>query len=121
MATNASGRFLNATKFIMYRPLLQHSDFTQPFILTTDVSGHAIGGILSQSPVGKDKLIAYASRLLNKAEQNYSTIEKELLTIVYCVNYFRPYLYGNKFILLIDHKPLVWLNSVKDPTLRLIR
>jgi len=102
-------------------PLLQHPDFTQPFILTTDASGHAIGGILSQGPVGRDKPIAYASRLLSKAEQNYATIEKELLAIVYCVSHFRPYLYGNKFTLLTDHKPLVWLNNVKDPTSRLIR
>jgi len=102
-------------------PLLQHPDFTQPFVLTTDASGHAVGGILSQGPIGKDKPIAYASRLLSKAEQNYATIEKELLAIIYCVSHFRPYLYGNKFTLLTDHKPLVWLNNVKDPTSRLIR
>lgn len=61
------------------------------------------------------------TRLLSTAEQNYSTIEKELLAIVYSVNHFRPYIYGNKFTLVTDHKPLVWLNSVKDPTSRLIR
>lgn len=102
-------------------PLLQHPDFTKPFVLTTDASGYAVGGILSQGNIGKDKPIAYASRLLNKAEQNYSTIEKELLAIVYCVHHFRPYLYGNKFTLVTDHKPLVWLHNVKDPTSRLIR
>lgn len=102
-------------------PLLQHPDFTEPFVLTTDASGYAVGGILSQGNIGKDKPIAYASRLLNKAEQNYSTIEKELLAIVYCVHHFRPYLYGNKFTLVTDHKPLVWLHNVKDPTSRLIR
>lgn len=102
-------------------PLLQHPDFTKPFILTTDASGYAVGGILSQGTIGKDRPIAYASRLLNRAEGNYSTIEKELLAIVYCVNHFRPYLYGNKFSLVTDHKPLVWLHSVKDPTSRLIR
>lgn len=102
-------------------PLLQHPDFTRPFILTTDASGYAIGGILSQGEVGKDRPIAYASRLLNKAEQNYSTIEKESLAIIYCVNHFRPYLYGNKFTIMTDHKPLEWLHSVKDPTSRLIR
>lgn len=87
----------------------------------TDASGHAVGGMLSQGTVGKDLPIAYASRSLNNAEKNYSTIEKELLAIVYCVNHFRPYLYGRKFVLVTDHKPLVWLHSVKDPTSRLVR
>lgn len=72
--------------------LLVHPDFTKPFILTTDASGYAVGRILSQGEVGKDKPIAYASRLLNNAEQNYATIEKESLAIVYCTNHFRPYL-----------------------------
>ncbi|KAL6417716.1 hypothetical protein ACFW04_012553 [Cataglyphis niger] len=102
-------------------PILQYPDFTKPFVVTTDASGHAIGGILSQGPIGKDLPISYTSRLLNAAEKNYSTIEKELLAIVYCVNYFRPYLYGRKFDLVTDHKPLIWLHSVKDPTSRLVR
>lgn len=103
------------------QPLLQYPDFTKPFIVTTDASNAAIGGILSQGTIGRDLPISYASRLLNEAERNYSTIEKELLAIVYCVNYFRPYLYGRKFQLTTDHKPLVWLHSVKDPTSRLVR
>lgn len=102
-------------------PLLQYPDFTRPFVITTDASNYAIAGILSQGTVGKDLPIAYASRTLNSAEQNYSTIEKELLAIVYSVSYFRPYVYGRKFTLVTDHKPLTWLNSVKDPTSRLAR
>lgn len=113
--------FITLRDNLCTEPLLQHPDFTKPFVLTTDASGYAVGGILSQGNIGKDKPIAYASRLLNKAEQNYSTIEKELLAIVYCVHHFRPYLYGNKFTLVTDHKPLVWLHNVKDPTSRLIR
>ena len=63
-------------------PLLRfHPDFThhftKPFILTTDASSYAIGGILSQGEIEKDRHIAYASRLLNNAEQNYATIEKK--------------------------------------------
>ncbi|KAL0128551.1 hypothetical protein PUN28_003706 [Cardiocondyla obscurior] len=102
-------------------PILQYPDFTKPFLLTTDASGIAIGGILSQGTIGKDQPISYASRVLNDAEKNYSTIEKELLAIVYCVQHFRPYLYGKKFILITDHKPLTWLNKLKDPTSRLAR
>jgi hypothetical protein len=103
------------------KPILQFPDFTRPFVVTTDASGYAIGGVLSQGEIGKDLPIAYASRLLNNAEKNYSTIEKELLAIVYCVNYFRPYIYGRNFTLVTDHRPLVWLHTVTDPTSRLIR
>lgn len=102
-------------------PLLQYPDFSKTFILTTDASNYAVGAILSQGVVGKDKPIAYASRTLNKAEGNYSTIEKELLAILFGVKTFRPYLYGHKFQIVTDHRPLVWLFNVKDPSSKLIR
>jgi len=92
--------------------VLQYPDFTQLFNLTTDSSGYTIGGILSQGKIGKDLPTAYVSRVLNNAEQNYSTIEKECLTIVFCTKHFRPYLYGRKFTITIDHKPLVRLHSI---------
>lgn len=104
---------------LLTEPILQYPDFTKPFNLTTDASGHAIGGVLSQEEIGKDLPIAYVSRTLNKAETNYSTLEKECLSIVYCANHFRPYLYGRKFKIITDHKPLVWLHSVKHPNSRL--
>ena len=76
------------------------------------------GGILSQGKIGKDKPIAYTSRSLNDCERKYDTYEKEALAIIYCVTYFRPYLYGRKFSLVTDHKPLVWFQSSKDPCSR---
>jgi len=100
-------------------PLLQYPDFTKPFIVSTDASGYTIGGILNQGTIGKNLSITYSSRLLNKIEQNYSTIEKELLAIIYCVQFFRPYIYGRKFTLVTDHQLPKWLHSVKDPTSRL--
>lgn len=102
-------------------PILQYPDFKTPFNLTTDASNFAIGGVLSQGEIGKDLPIAYASRTLNKAESNYSTIEKELLAIVWTIKHFRPYLYGRKFNIITDHKPLTWLFNVKDPGSRLVR
>jgi hypothetical protein len=112
----------NTLKQSLYtQPLLQYPDFSKLFVITTDASGFAIGGILSQGTMGKDLPIAYTSRLLNQTEKNYSTIKKELLAIVYSVHYFRSYVYGRKFLLVTDHRPLTWLHSVKNPISRLVR
>lgn len=103
------------------KPILQYPDFNKPFNLSTDASSYAISGILSQGEIPNDLPISFASRILNQAEQNYSTIEKELLAIVWAVKYFRPYLYGKKFVIYTDHKPLIYLFNVKDPGSRLVR
>lgn len=102
-------------------PLLQYPDFSRPFNLTCDASIYAIGCVLSQGPIGSDPSIAYASRTLNRAEQNYNTTEKELCAIVWGVNQFRPYLFGQKFNIIIDHRALSWLFNIKDPGSRLTR
>lgn len=102
-------------------PLLQYPNFSAPFIVTTDASNYAVGAVLSQGEIGKDKPIAYASRTMNKHEGNYSTTEKELLAILFGVNTFRPYLYGYKFKIVTDHRPLTWLFNAKDPGGRLLR
>ena len=54
-------------------PVLQYPDFSKPFILTTDASGIAVGGILSQGEINKDQPIAYASRTLIDNELKYDT------------------------------------------------
>lgn len=65
--------------------------------------------------------VCFASRTLNEHETRYSTIEKELLAIVWATKYFRPYLYGKQFTIRTDHRPLVWLNSLKEPNAKLQR
>ncbi|XP_037870373.1 uncharacterized protein LOC119629252 [Bombyx mori] len=102
-------------------PVLAYPDFSQPFLLTCDASNHAVGSVLSQGPVGKDRPIAFASRTLNRSEVHYSTTEKELLAILFGCKTFRPYLYGRKFQIITDHRPLKWLFNHKDPSSKMQR
>jgi hypothetical protein len=102
-------------------PILQHPNFEKEFVITTDASNLAIGGVLSQGKVGEDLPIAYASRVLNSAEKNYPVVEKELLAIVWTIKHFRPYLYGKRFVVYTDHRPLTYLFNLKDPSSRLMR
>lgn len=98
-------------------PILAYPNFAKTFTLTTDASNSALGAVLSQN----QHPIAFASRTLNRHETNYSTVEKELLSIVWATKYFRPYLFGRKFKVQTDHRPLVWLNSLKEPNSKLQR
>ena len=90
--------------------------------MCTDASKTGIGAVLGQKDKdGKEHAIHYASRALNSCERNYSTIERELLAIVYAVEKFRYYLYGKKFTIITDHNPLVYLNNIKLSNERLTR
>lgn len=80
-----------------------------------------MGAVLSQGPIGTDKTVAYASRTLSDTEARYSTIERECLAIIWAIKHFRPYLYGRKFAIYMDLKPLSWLNSLKDASSKLTR
>jgi hypothetical protein len=51
----------------------------------------------------------YSSRLLNSTERNYTTIEREALTMVYVLHKFKHYLLSNMFTFYVDHMPLVYL------------
>lgn len=98
-------------------PILKYPDFDKHFTLTTDASNVALGAVLSQN----DHPISFISRTLNVHEKNYSTIEKELLAIVWATKHFRPYLYGRKFTIKTDHRPLIWINNLKEPNSKLQR
>ena len=89
------------------KSLLQFPNWNEPFILTTDASNAALGAVLSQGTIGKDKPIAYASRTLNSAETRYTTTEKELLAIVWATKHFHKYFCGRKFKINTDHRLLV--------------
>ena len=103
-------------------PILIGVDWKLEFHVHTNASDIAVGAMLAQNPTGKtDQPIAYASRLLSKAEKNYTTTEKEALAMVYAVNKFRHYLLDNRFIFYVDHLALQYLVSKPQVSGRLAR
>lgn len=96
-------------KEILQSPLaLTHYLPDMPLEVAADASSIAIGAQISHVfPDGSRKAIEYAARSLTKAEKQYSQIEREALGLVYAVKHFHRYIYGRKFTLVTDHKPLL--------------
>jgi len=102
-------------------PVLGYPNFELPFIITTDASKVAIAANLSQVQDRKERSIAYASRQLNTAEQNYTASEQEMLALVWATRYFRCYLYGKRFLVRTDHAALTYLQKFPDHDSCLLR
>ena len=62
---------------------------------------------------GKERPFAFASRTLLPSERNYSEVEKEVLSLIFGISKFHTYLYGHKFVLVTDHKPLTTILGEK--------
>ena len=86
-----------------------------------DASDQAIGAVLGQRQQRVFHPIYYMSKLLNEAQQNYTTTEKELLAIVHAMEKFRAYVLGYKVICHTDHAVIRYLISKKKAKPRLIR
>ncbi|RVX01134.1 Retrovirus-related Pol polyprotein from transposon 297 [Vitis vinifera] len=94
------------------RQFLGHEGFYRRFIK---------GVVLGQREDGKPYVIYYASKTLNEAQRNYTTTEKELLTVVFALDKFRAYLVGSFIIIFTDHSALKYLLTKQDAKARLIR
>ena len=95
---------------------IQFYNMAKPVQLHCDASARGIGACLMQPQdyTGTAfRPIAYASKSLTPTEQNYSNLERELLTIVFGIERFNTYLSGRYFTIVTDHHPLVAI-STKD-------
>lgn len=106
---------------LMNPPILAYPDFSKKFHITVDASQIACAGYLSQDHDGIDRPIAYISRAFTKCELNKPIIEKELIAIHFAITQFRHYVYGKEFTVFTDHKPLIYLFKMKNPSSKLTR
>ncbi|XP_055615101.1 uncharacterized protein K02A2.6-like [Toxorhynchites rutilus septentrionalis] len=107
--SDACQRSFDRFRDILQSPLaLAHYNPKLGLIVSADASQHGIGArIAHQFPDGTVKAISYASRSLTPAESNYSQIEKEGLALIFAVTRFHRMIFGRKFTLETDHKPLL--------------
>ena len=91
-------------------------DLPEPFILTTDWSKKAVGGVLSQVQDGAERMIACVGRKCTKHEANYASVKGELAALVFAVRKFEHLLRYRKFIVKTDSSALKYLKTLKTPT-----
>jgi hypothetical protein len=98
---------------------LYHPDYNLRWILKTDASDLAVGGVLVQlamvEHVEVQQVITFVSKKLSGAAQRWSTIEKECFGIFYSVHKLQYYLTGKEFVILTDHNNLLWMQTSVVP------
>ena len=107
--------------YLTIAPIMRAPNWQLPFEVMSDTSDLAIGAVLRQREEGKPYVVYYARKTLNEAQRNYTTIEKELLAVVYALDKFRAYLVRLDIIIFTDHSALKYLLTKQDAKARLIR
>ncbi|CEP13212.1 hypothetical protein [Parasitella parasitica] len=109
---------------ILSDPVLRHYDSTRPCIIETDASDYALGAVCSQADSdGVAHPVAFFSRKLLPAEQNYQVYDKELSAIIAAFKHWRPYLEfsSEPTIVLTDHKNLEYFTTTRNLSRRQVR
>ena len=106
--------FKEAKDSLTSSKVLVHYDPSLPLRLAADASAYWLGAVISHTmPDGTERPIAYASRSLSASERNYAQLEKEALALIFGIKKFHQYLFGRRFTLITDHKPLMTILGPK--------
>lgn len=100
--------FEQLKKSLSSEMILTHYNPRLDIIVSADASNKGLGACIQHRMSDNSiRPIAYAARSLKDPEKKYSQIEKEALGIIFAVNKFHKYIFGRKFKLKTDHKPLL--------------
>jgi hypothetical protein len=113
--------FEKLKEVICSEQVLAYPDFKSLFILTTDASKVAVATVLLQVEDGVERPIAFATRQMYRAEENYCASEAEMLAVIWANKQFRCYLYGKRFIVRTDLSALTYLHKFTGNNARLPR
>ena len=91
-------------------PVLAIPDFGAVFVVKTNASDIAVGAVLIQH----DQVVVFMPKVLNSAQNNYQTMDSKLFTIVLPCKKWHPYLDFKKAVVLIDHKPLIGIDTAPN-------
>eukprot|EP00745_Piridium_sociabile_P039410 TRINITY_DN7365_c0_g1_i12.p1 TRINITY_DN7365_c0_g1~~TRINITY_DN7365_c0_g1_i12.p1 ORF type:complete len:1702 (-),score=291.88 TRINITY_DN7365_c0_g1_i12:2644-7599(-) len=103
------------------KPVLLLPRLDAEFVLRTDASSVGLGAVLLQEVDEVLHPVAFASKKLLPRECNYSTIERECLAIVWGIQKFVRFLWGVRFVLQTDHRPLTYLRTSSFRNGRILR
>ncbi|KAJ8037228.1 hypothetical protein HOLleu_17992 [Holothuria leucospilota] len=112
---DCEGAFICLERRLTTSPVLAYPLREGKFVLDTDASDFGVGAVLSQQQGQTERVIAYFSKTLGKAERRYCVTRKELLAIILAVKHFHHYLFGTKFLVRTDHGALRWLLRFRNP------
>jgi len=113
--------FVKLKSLLTSAPVIQPLDWSLPFEIMCNASDYVVGVVLGQRKDKKPYVICYASKTLNSAQMNYTTIVKELLVVVFACEKFRSYIVGSLVVVFSDHAALKYLLSKKDSKARLVQ
>lgn len=102
---------------LLEETVLVHFNPNDELGISCDASSIGVGAVLfHRYKDGTERPIANVSKILTSAQRNYSQIQKEALAIVFAMKKFHQFLYGRKFYLVTDHKPLLSLFGQQKAT-----
>lgn len=76
-------------------------------IVVSDACSYGLGGVIAHKIGEQEKPISFVSFSLNAAQKTYPILHLEALAVVCTVKKFHKYLFGQRFTIYTDHKPLL--------------